>query len=314
MKNILFLIVALLLVQEGTAQQGLYFRLNTGYGLAANGEVLGMESTTNTAGETTMSNKYGTIGAGIPITLGLGYRINPYFAFQLSGTYLLGDRVETNRNTAETADGSLVATREAFTRQVQLSPSLVIHPLGGEGAKIDPYVRFGLVLPVAGATYSEDRGDLQASDFAGLALANPALANPDFQAEVDATVSGTFSLGYNAAVGIDYNINEQSAVFIEASYVGLRIRRSSLEITRAQFINGDQVIEIDEAIGALPPAFQPEFNTHVEYRDELTQAEIDAAVAEGDYGTASNPALELRSDANMNALRFNIGFRYGLFQ
>lgn len=318
MKNILFILVALLLVQEATAQQGLYFRFNTGFGVAANGDVLGIEQQTDaTNGEVTASNKYGSLGVGIPLTLGVGYKFTPHVAFQIHGTYLLGSRVETARFEVNSGSQTFVSTQEAYTRQIQLSPALVIHPFQ-DGAMISPYVRFGAVIPVSGATYGERRGDLAADpDFGTLTIFNE-FSDPGLQAEGDATINGAFSLGFNAALGLDYNVNPQLAVFVEASYVGLRIRRATYQVDRAEIIGvvagTDGVYPVVDVLNDLPPTLRPDYSSYIEYRDELTGAEVAAAVAEGNYGTEENPSLELRTDANMNALRFNIGVRYGLFE
>lgn len=315
MKNTLWLVLALLLVQKVSAQQALYFRLNAGYGIAVNGDILGVERQMNTMGAT-VQNRYGTLGTGFPLTIGLGYPLNPYIALQLQGTYLSGAITETHRFEQQTASGLLVSSQEASAAQVQLSPALVIQP-SATSAPLNPYVRLGLVIPIWGATYIERRGDLAVDPDFGALAAFDEFSAPGLQAEVDAVVRPAFSWGYNAAVGVHYQLKPQLALFLEASYVGLRVRRASYEPTRGQFIgrvDGEEgSYEIVTILAGLPPDLRPEYN-YIEYRDEFTQQERTAAQAQSNYGSELNPALSLRTDINMNTLRFNLGIRCERFE
>ena len=129
--------------------QKVYLSLNTGFASSAVSDDIGSKSTTTASGTTT-ENIYGTLGAGVPVTLSAGYMVTKHIGVELGVNYFLGSEVTVRENTNDVVGSKLTAT--AKTSQLRLLPSLMI-TTGGEG--LNMYAKAGLVLPVTGKAISK---------------------------------------------------------------------------------------------------------------------------------------------------------------
>ena len=266
------------------AQSGPYLRLALGGSLPATGDVLGTNTQTDAAGQTTQSNVYGSFGGGLGGSLAGGYFFNEHLGIDLEFNYLYGRRTLANRNS--NAVNNSESTVHAYTRQLRTSPSLVVRS-GGE--KLRGFARAGLLLPLTGSTYRENYS----------LLANGA----EFRSKI--RVNGAPSLGFVAGAGLSYALNDKLSLQFEAVYTGLRIKNAKGEIILdEQVINGNTTNNLENTT-----VFQREFR----FVDELN-AESNNVSMRGINGLDTNkPNDQLASRVNFSNLGFFIGlnFRFG---
>jgi hypothetical protein len=269
-----------LLSAAAWAQTGAYVRATLGYGIGANKDVLGVSSTTNADGTYTQSNVYNTVGSGVAAGLAGGYFFSEHLGFDLEAYYLHGSKVLTS---AIKSPGS---TEEnfAYTRQFRLSPSLVIRS-GGE--RLRSYARFGLLLPVGGKTVIERMQDVTA----------PTAYTTSRITEV----KGAFSVGFTSAVGLQFGLTKNLALFGELNYAGLRIKSKTGEITEDKRVDADGTVT-----DYLADPNRTTFSRQLNFVDELNERS----------NTMMNPAAY---DANKPMDTFarrsnfnNIGLRVGV--
>ncbi len=302
-----FAIVALAGTQA-YAQYG-FARLGVGYGMGANGDVLGVSTTLDAVYDVTdQKNIYGSTGPGLHIGAAGGYMFNDHVGFELGLEYLYGSKVKVEEFTSPKGE----YYTEAYTRQFRVIPSLVVQG----GGDISPYARFGIVLPVAGQSH----GDRYADDVAIVSSLIPSLLPTATEFEVESTIKGKFAVGFRAAAGVSYKLSDKLDLFGEVFYTGLRVQRNTLEVTRANVndANGE-----NDVIGLLTLGGASQF---IEYVDEINAAEEAAYITEAGtvmltlpdgtmlpasaVGTsADTPTRALREDGNFNAFGLTIGVR-----
>ncbi len=225
---------------EARKKSGVYVRANLGYGFATTGEVQGA-----IRDESSAIGVYGTNEPGLYTGIGIGYMFNDYFGLDLGISYTLGKAKVQDVYYEELPAGfqfggtdftllnAFIFQERTFTgKQIRLIPSLVVR--GGSG-KVVPYARFGLMIPIAGKTYTDVKADITSTeislpfpipgvpDLSGVSLAGDVTA----QAETE----GQFSLGWNASLGLDVKINDLISVFGELDMVSLTIKSKKTTIT-----------------------------------------------------------------------------------
>ncbi len=308
------------------SKTGLYVRANVGYGFATIPSVLGIERTS-----TSYTNVYGTSEPGVYPGIAVGYMFNDYFGFDLGFSYTLGkpkvEDIEYNTtdlgidllgNTFELAVITDIREYEHRTTQFRLTPSFVVR--GGTG-KVAPYARFGLLIPVGGKTVTDTKVDITSTplDLSQLPLPVP-IPGLDENSTVTGSVMakaesfGVFSLGWNAAFGVDYQINDMISVFGELDVNALTIKSKETKVIELNSeymvgnltfeelenningiinsipfpIPGLEPVEINPASFGLPPYTLEEastYDSHIIYVDELT-------------ATSNNPLFNNNVDAN----------------
>ncbi len=302
--NLFFIaIVCLLLTFESVQAQGLYARAGLGYGIGITPDEVGFTITNIGEDSEKSETNYATFGGGINGHVAVGYMFGEHFGLELGAAYLYGSdvTVDETTNSAGGFDKSI-----SYTRQLRVLPSLVVDAAADV---VSPYARFGIVVPVLGGSFGERRSD------------DPALVNPSFlllyptatSFSADSDIKGRFSLGFNASVGASIYVGDYFAIYGEAFYQGLRIKRNTYEVTSVTVGLEDGTTE-----DALPRLTEPAIQalqdnpTYIltEYKDELSVSEIAAAQAAGNYGTKDNPALAPAESANFSSIGINIGVKF----
>ncbi len=231
----LFLAVSVNAQEEETEKRkiGLFVKANVGYGFSVVPSVLGQDRSLDNA-----ENIYGTSAPGIYPGIGIGYMFNKFVGIQLAFDYSLGTS-KVHDVTFEDMPASIQAAGQEFTllnafvlqerefrtRQMRLSPSIIVR--GGSG-KLAPYARFGVMIPVAGHTDTNVRATLTSTEI-NLPIPIPGL--PDLsgvslagEVEGKARTEGQFSVGFDAALGLEYQVTDLISVFGEAHLVALTIK------------------------------------------------------------------------------------------
>ncbi|EIM72429.1 hypothetical protein A3SI_19741 [Nitritalea halalkaliphila LW7] len=85
------------------------------------------------------------------------------------------------------------------------------------------------MIPVAGAAFIEAEGP-------ALAIQQDPMLN-SLKFERTEEIRGNFSLGYTAALGLEYNLKSNLALFVEAEALHLNVTRNTGEFTTFRFVN-----------------------------------------------------------------------------
>ncbi len=191
-----------------------YVQVQAGYAFATSADVRGTTNVTTGTGATavtTSENIYGTGGSGIGFGAAFGYGLSEHISAQLGVAYGINSQVTAQ---ASNADAKTSSKTTSSGTQLRLIPALVLST-GKEG--LAPYARFGLILPVAGT---------------GLTTIEATTATGSSKNEY--TSAGQFSVGFNSALGVAFNINDKIAIFGEAEVSSLTIKGKSLTWTKGE--------------------------------------------------------------------------------
>jgi opacity protein-like surface antigen len=332
MKKLLFITICtfcLLSVQKAKAQEeetdkkkiGLYVRANVGYGFATTPEVQGAERDGITA-----INIYGTTEPGVYPGMALGYMFNDYVGVELGAAYALGkDKLQDI--TYETlglpgiADDLLTTITEYNfrTKQLRLTPAVVVRSKG----KIAPYARFGMMIPVAGRTYTDVRATVnsQEIDIADLGLPIPFPGTIKIDGTVDAKgeTQGAFSFGWDSSLGLDVQVHDMISVFAELHAVSLTIKSKQTDITEynANIQLTGLPLSLEDALDLLPPGtvdLPPlSFDEMTEY-DKVVMYEdmLDGSSNNSDYNAnydPNQPMDDLAQRQSYSSLGINLGVK-----
>lgn len=262
-------LAGMLLFAAGSAfGQGAYAGLHLGYGFGLPNEQLGTTTNVNSSGAGTESVIYGTYGGGFNSSLNVGYMFNEHVGAELGLNYLMGNKVTQDEFTF----GDFSSTTVTQSNQFRVNPSLVIT----NGGKVAAYGKLGFVIPVAGSTVTEYR------DNAGN--------------EQDIESAGSFSLGYQGALGVSYSISDKLSIFGEISGVSLRIKSKSQSITKVS----------SSGIDILP--LMSTYAKETVFVDELSNSSNNSSY--NDNFSTDAPKEELANTSNYNAQFINIGVKF----
>jgi len=227
---------------EGGKDGGLFVRANVGYGFEGIDGVQGVDRT-----QTIESNIYGSTAPGLGIGLGVGYMFNKYIGIELGATYTFGKSKFSEVKYEELplgleGGGSEFSILNAFrsekythqSKQLRVIPAIIVR--GGDG-KIAPYAKVGLVVPVMGKTSTTVDGSVTSTEIptsiAGISI-------PGFDSGVslvgsvdaEAESFGSFSMGFDATLGVDYRISDKISLFGEVNMVALTIKSKETKVLK----------------------------------------------------------------------------------
>ncbi len=246
MMKLKFLIVLLTTVgfTQAVTAQGFYAKARGGYGIgvAKEGYYTGLNQGIVTA--TSKEQVYASLGAGVPVGVSAGYLITKNMGLELDFTYLHGDKA---RVVDYNIPGVAVQAADAYTRQYQLSPNVIMST--GFTDRWSVYTKVGFVLPVGGASYID--------------LVNN--TNPAAVITSEQKIYGKPSLGYKGVLGFEYKLNNKIGIFTELEGVHLKIKRGELEVTSFTVNGQDQLVNY-QAITGNP--------VKITYEDRLEGADL----------------------------------------
>ena len=298
MKNTL-LIVSLFLVasffSDITAQG--FIRGGAGAGFNTNQDAFTTYDLSRDSSDIIISQAtiFGGFGQGARFSLAGGYMFTPFFGIELEIYYFQGFKQNYGSNSGPTGDQY---NRKGYSYQVRGLPSLIVQ---APYAKFQPYARFGVLIPVFGKTIIEE-------SWTGV-------TSREKQTDVD----GKFSVGFEASMGLQYNINEKIGIYFNATYTGLRIRSDKATVVKDNLTAADgtvtdnlnqptsltiaqQIVFQDELtsesnINTSLPAFFSDFPKDI-------RIEIDGTL------DLLKPANFPTQTSNFNSLSFSLGLKY----
>jgi hypothetical protein len=193
--------------------QGIYLRAGTGYGMPVATSSIG-ENYTHTYDYSNLSspNTYSTsvvkasFGAGMNFNFAVGYEFNENFIFDLNIQYLSGMKFETSDVYKDINAGVIGTESSVYTTSSKgffFNPSFIFSAGFGKAA---PYGRFGLVA--SSPEITEDESYFY--DLDGTTIN-----------ESTWVLNKGISVGYQAAVGMNWKLSEILDLFTEANFVSM---------------------------------------------------------------------------------------------
>jgi len=302
--------------------QGMYFNISGGYGVPApqqtqqgitfqpNGDdpaktiivPLINQNISDSAAMKYQNNLYQGYTGGGSLNLVTGYMINPYVGFEVGFTTLLGRKLKgTSTFDAPSPLGDNVTVNtKTWSYGLTMSPGIRLHACKPD-AKIVPYGRFALSLPLWGKTIHE------------LSIDAPNYPGIHAKAAIRAETQSVFSIGFNGSIGVGYNITKWVRIFGEVAGQYLFVRSGTTTLTRY-----DLIFDGFEPVDQLPSFTTfSKVTTFVDKLDETnnTQAFGKSRVKEKNkesYVEEDKPREELRRAANFSAFGGLIGLSFNI--
>ncbi len=253
------------------------------------------------------NNHYSGYANGGTLNLTAGYFINPYIGFEFGfGTLIPRKTHGTSTYDDYNILGPNVTIKSTtWSYGLTMSPGIRFHACKPD-AKIVPYARVALALPVWGATKHEL--DIQGDHFL------PKFLNQPASATVHTTTKSVFSIGFNGSVGVGYNITKWVRIYGEFAAQYLFVRSGKTTLTKYLLtVDGETTDRMSEFT-----TFSKE-TKFVDKLDENSNTElfgkkrVPSNVTDPDldvYVDESKPREELRRAANFSAFGGMIGFAF----
>ena len=245
---------------------------------------------------------HGSYGAGANISVRFGYKVNPYFSFDLGITYLRSVDISCDQVHQITGPGSALSF---ILADYYLNANIATHAYGlsmmpsftvsgaKPGFKVYPYARFGFTLPVWGMVIHDVNIQVD-PNISPLTKSAPFFLGTNNQIILE--TKAAFSIGVNASAGVAYKPLPFLDIFAEINGQYLDVRAKSSTITEW---NADGVNEI--------PA-RGVYRTQFTYVDQLTSTSNNAAY-NSNYNP-NQPKQDIRPIAPFSNLGLNVGVTF----
>jgi hypothetical protein len=198
--KIILIIFAATLLTNKLFSQGIYAKINAGYGLQMSSQKIDYFHITNYSIDT-VSSTYErvntSLGIGFTCEGAFGYMFNKNIGAELGVSYLLG----TKTNTKQVLIGS-IRNNSLSSNMLRINPSIVI---AFDFKKINPYAKLGLIIGIGKIMYEDDY-----TSSSGLTAVTEKME-----------LNGGIALGLNAGIGTTYNISNRISLFGEINMVNL---------------------------------------------------------------------------------------------
>lgn len=230
-----------------------------------------------------MSNLYGTTGKGGTVRLAAGYMFNPNFGLDLEFYGHLGVNQLVARTQRPLSDE--VYTKRERSNQLRTVISMVVD---AGFAKVSPYARFGMVLPLTGKTIRKERTE-----------------TPTQYSLQELHVMGSFSVGLEACAGVRYNVTSRLGLFAEVNIAALRVKAAKGKIVLRSTYDSDGNLLVDDLETAR--TYTKEFNFVEKITTQSNTLALPDAALNFDM---DKPTDVLAQKGAYNALGIQIGVRY----
>lgn len=292
-----FAIMVLFSMTTEVAAQNWYVRAGGGYsGEFANTEfnntdpngITGIEQSTavtvNNDGTATVEALNGTVGAGYKFFVTGGYMFNDYLGAEMGLNYFRGDETTVGQLTSP----QVISKATTYIQGFDLNPGFYVTPAF---AKVNPYLRAGLLLTVGGDLTIET--NVRQIDGGG--------EGTDIVVNAESEVKSRFSVGYTGAIGVTYPINDKLSLFGEMEFKSFTIKSKSAAI------NKYSTLAVTDGQSALVPGQQledlPRYEKEFEFSDSYTQS-LTTAPDENEVRKIPTQFV------NASGVGLNLGVRY----
>ncbi|ASZ12959.1 hypothetical protein KTO58_09555 [Chitinophaga pendula] len=272
-----------------------------------------------TGATTTLSEKVltGSYGQGARGGLTFGWNINQYIGIEATFNYfrssknLMTKQLTTRKGTSQVL-GDVAS--HGYAQAIDFMPSIVLNP---GFAKLNPYVRFGAVLPLWGNLNIET--DALVSGTATLPGVGAVLTRTNIHREERIKPSPT--IGFQGALGATYPISRKLDIFLEMEYRNVPVKGKEKEVkvfdqttTFLSPTTGQPIPNVPQQKRGLNDLSTAERNTeYVTTIDQNSNTPTGQNASGGtNYKDNNRPANELKSYINIGGLGFNAGLRFRL--
>jgi hypothetical protein len=255
----------------------------------------------------------GSYGAGFRGGLSVGYNINKYLSVEATFNYFHSKKnLMTRQQTTLVGTSKTLGSVEShgYVNAVDFAPSLVVSP-GFE--KVNPYVRFGVIVPLWGRLYIETDAS-QISSPPGIPPGTQVSTVISRKEEIKPNIT----VGFQGALGVSFKVAPRFDVFVEAEYKNVPVKSKEKEITRYDETN----TLIDASTGAavkvvskrsLSDLSTAEKNTVYETTlDQNSNTPINQQGTKVIYKDDSRASNDLKSYINIGGLGLNAGLKFRL--
>lgn len=237
--------------------------------------------TINPDGSANVKSLNGTLGSGFKGTVTVGYMFNQYVGAELGFNYFTGEE----KTIGKLNSPLMQSEAKAYLEGLDVMPAIFLTP---GFAKLNPYARMGLLIPVAGKLYIDSQA--YAPDGGG--------QDVDISVKAKTEVESRFSVGFAGALGVSYPISPKLQIFGEVEMKSLSIKSKSAEIKEYE------TTAVTPAGTSLVPGMQladmPRNETHFEFEDSYTEGAEDP----------TQPRKIPTQYVNASGIGFNLGIRY----
>ncbi|MDX2415011.1 MAG: outer membrane beta-barrel protein [Bacteroidales bacterium] len=195
------------------AAQEIYIRAGSGYNFPVATSVIGENYNYNWVydgisdiGITSRESVSASYGAGTNFSFAIGYKFNENFILDLNIQYLRGRKYETSNNYYEDYYGEIDIDNEkntSYSRGIFFQPGITFSVGWG---KMAPYAKIGII---AGSPKVLEEEEYYVDDGA---------INEDY---ISWEYTGGLALGYQTAVGVNWNIMDKFEIFSELDFVSM---------------------------------------------------------------------------------------------
>ncbi|WP_159021528.1 outer membrane beta-barrel protein [Formosa sp. L2A11] len=246
---------------------------STGYAIGSAGMKLGEE-----INSTKTSNTYGSYGEGINVQLRGTYFFNDTFGADLSLGYLHGSDQTVSNVDLDSQQVDAIARARAFGAAASLVYKFTNNVYG----------RFGALIKLGGKTEAVVNSQTVFSDAEATALGLPSGTYSDTDYVED--FHGVFPLGFVAAIGYKYDLNEKFSLFVEAEYYGISLKRKDSELqsfnTNIVLPDGTVAVEGYYTLDNLPDGYviKTTYEDDIEHTNTDTSKELAVKVPYSSFG------------------------------
>jgi hypothetical protein len=249
----------------------------------------------------------GSYGAGGRGGLTFGWNINRYIALEGTFNYFHSQKNLMTKNLTTIKGTSQVAAMvesHGYVNDIDFAPSVVINP-GFE--KVNPYVRFGVVVPLWGNLNIETDANTN-TPVAGGNVAQTTIHRKE-------KINPNVTIGFQGALGVIFPVAHKLDIFVEAEYRNVPVKGKNKEVKEysAQTnvvnpANGEVVATSSRGLNDLSEA-----ERKTVYETTLNQSSNTAIGTQGLqtlYKDNNAPSNDLKSYINIGGLGANAGIRF----
>jgi hypothetical protein len=271
-------------------------------------EVNGTTGVTTVISEKVLTGSYGAGGRG---GLSFGWNLNKYMAVEATFNYYHSNKNLMTREVTTLAGTTTVVGKiesHGYVNAVDFAPSLVVSP-GFE--KVNPYVRFGLVVPLWGRLNIET----DASRSGTTVITGGATARTQTTIHREEQVHPNITLGFQGAFGVAFPVCHSLDIFVEAEYRNIPVKSKKKEVQaydeNTNVLNPSTGAVIATQHRGLSDLSTAERETeYVTTIDQSSNTPVSTSGATVTYKNDDKPANDLKSYINIGGLGANAGVRW----
>jgi len=243
----------------------------------------------NKNGDFSQKSSTGSRGAGFTFSGSFTYMFSDNFGVDVELSYLRSSNTTDafiDIDTSSVEGNKYFAEQTSHTKMFRIAPMLIVQ--GSNEKKFQPYARFGLLMPLFGATYISMYIDDQTGQQAYrlLPVINPGdieIMEEKFgvfppiptESTVEAKTRGAFSLGFASRFGVNMKLGKKIAVFAELESNMLSVRAKDTKVTKFRTeVSNKELADFASSIGVTTVYNTediPSIIINTNYVDEVTQ-------------------------------------------